>query len=332
MLRFTGERYLPSEAGEIRVEHYHRYSAILPLLKDKLVLDLASGEGYGAALMSSSAAGVLGVDINRETIRHAAATYCDISNLRFECGCATQTGAADCDFDIVISFETIEHLAEQAEMLGEIRRVLKPDGLLVISSPNRPIYSNSRKYCNEFHVKELDFAEFDALLGPHFGQIEYYGQRLAMGTVIQPLSENLDEYSAYSDDGIEVQQRTFSLRDPMYFLAVCGPAGQPLPKLNASIFLPDSLDLVNHYTGFARWAKQQDCELAIRDKNILHYQTEASNLEVEVETLRRSVAQGKSDLAMFENQRDQVRLEILRAQAQLDLLKSLYVDRGLGGI
>jgi ubiquinone/menaquinone biosynthesis C-methylase UbiE len=332
MLQFTGERYVPSEGGEIRLEHFHRYALARTLSHGKTVLDLACGEGYGSALLSAEALGVLGVDVDKAVILNAQTTYQNLPNLQFQCANVTQTGLPAASFDLVVSFETIEHLMEQTEMLAEIRRVLRPDGVLLISSPNRPVYTDKRQYCNEFHVQELDFAAFDEQIRLHFDQVEYYGQRLAMGTVIQPLAENLATYSAYCDDNTEVQQRTFSMRDPMYFVAVCAAAGQPLPKLKASILMPDSLDLVEHYTSFARWAKQQDHELAIRDKNVRHYQAEAMSLEGKVKALRQELSNSQNELAALHSQRNQCGLEILRAQAQLDLLKSLYADGDLGRI
>jgi O-antigen biosynthesis protein len=332
MLPFTGERYIPTEAGEIRVEHFHRYAVARTLAQGKVVLDLACGEGYGSALLCTAAHSVVGVDVAQEAVEHARATYGHVPNLRFEVASATQTGLPTASVDMVVSFETIEHLAEQAEMLAEIRRVLKPEGLLVMSSPNRPVYSEGRNYHNEFHVKELDFAEFDALLKPHFGTVAYYGQRLAMGTVIQPLEQTQPAYSAFTDNGEAVEQRTFAMQAPVYYLAVCGPKGVPLPPLNASIFMPESLDLVEHYVGFARWAQKQDRELAQRDKNVRHYQQEAGEFQQRSRELRQQVEAQQADLHALAAQREQLRLEILRAQAQLEMLKELYLDPDSPGI
>jgi SAM-dependent methyltransferase len=265
-------------------------------------------------------------------VAHAQTTYGHLPNLRFECNSATQTCLPDDGFDVVVSFETIEHLAQQAEMLAEIRRVLKPEGVLIISSPNRPVYSEGRNYHNEFHVKELDFAEFDALLQPHFGQVDYYGQRLAMGTVVQPLAHNLTAYAAFTDDGMGVQQRTFAMQAPVYFLAVCGPVGVALPPLQASIFMPESLDLVNQYVGFARWAQNQDREIEIRDKNVRHYKKEAEEYEQMAFTLRQALAAQQEEIQALAHQREQLQVEIVRAQAQLGLLKDLYLDPDLPGI
>src|ERR1035437_3295480 len=159
-ITFTGERYIPTEQGEIRLEHYQRYAVTLDVVAGKGVLDLACGEGYGSFLMASVAAKVTGVDVSAEAVKHANSNYAiKANNLKFQKGSAASLKLRDASFDVVVSFETIEHLDEQSKMLAEIRRVLRPDGVLIISSPNRPIYSDIGRYRNEFHVKELDFNE-----------------------------------------------------------------------------------------------------------------------------------------------------------------------------
>lgn len=180
-MEFTGERFIPTEDGKIRLEHYHRYAAIQDLVRGKKVLDIACGEGYGSFFISEFANDVVGVDISNEAISHASQKYCQ-SNLKFIEGSATYLKFPDHCFDVVVSFETIEHLAEQEQMLSELKRVLKKDGYLVISSPNRPIYSEESGEHNEFHVKELDFNEFDQLLASKFDHIHYYGQRITMSS------------------------------------------------------------------------------------------------------------------------------------------------------
>ena len=122
-MKFTGERYVPTEQGEIRLEHYHRYALVLDLVSGKDVLDLACGEGYGTSLISEIARSVVGVDISEEAIKHAASVYSK-KNLTFQIDNANKLNLADASFDVVVSFETIEHLIEQSEMLAEISRVL----------------------------------------------------------------------------------------------------------------------------------------------------------------------------------------------------------------
>jgi GT2 family glycosyltransferase/SAM-dependent methyltransferase len=260
-LVFTGERYIPTEQGEIRLEHIHRYSIALDIVAGKVVLDIASGEGYGSNLLSSVAHTVTGIDISGEAVQHARATYSVKNNLMFMQGSATKIDLPDYVFDVVISFETIEHLAEQSKMLSEIRRVLKPTGVLLISSPNRPIYSEASGNHNEFHTKELDFKEFDSLLRKQFKAIQYLGQRLQIGSLVQPLDGAADHFRALSDDGVNIQQTSGELADPVYFLAICAATVAAIPKIDASILQPVKQDLLKKYVGYANWAINSNKEL-----------------------------------------------------------------------
>ena len=263
MIKFTGERYVPSEAGEIRQEHLHRYAWCAPLVHGLDVLDIASGEGYGSAMLAAAKArSVVGVDISAEAVRHAQRTYGGTKNLRYIEGSATAIPLADASIDVVVSFETIEHLVEQEEMLMEIRRVLRPDGFLVMSSPNRKIYSEQAGYHNEFHVRELDFDELSKLLSVHFREITYYGQRLAAGSLISGLSASKENttYAALTDTGRSMQPRAVALAEPVYYLAIASLSGA-LPKLPPSVSHSEKEDLYAHVRGIARWAQAQDKEV-----------------------------------------------------------------------
>jgi GT2 family glycosyltransferase/2-polyprenyl-3-methyl-5-hydroxy-6-metoxy-1,4-benzoquinol methylase len=264
-MQFTGERFIPTEQGRIRLEHYHRYAMVLEIIKEKTVLDVACGEGYGSFVMADVARSVDGVDISAEAVRHATLNY-KKPNLSFHQGSATKLGFADASFDVVVSFETIEHLAEQAQMLAEIRRVLRPDGIFIISSPNRPIYSEESGEHNEYHVKELDFQELDDLLRSQFSSIEYFGQRILMGSVIQSLHGAATAARVWSDDGRQLRPRAAPLGDPVYFVAVCGSTDVSLPRLDMSVLYPEALDLVKHYVGFAKWAKTLETIIFERDQ------------------------------------------------------------------
>ena len=253
-MQFTGERYIPAEQGRIRLEHYHRYAVALDVAKEKDVLDVACGEGYGSSFLADVASSVTGVDLSHEAVQHAMATYIK-PNLTFRQGSAIALDFADASFDVVVSFETIEHLAEQSQMLTEIRRVLRPDGVLVISSPNRPVYSEESGEHNEFHVKELDFKEFDELLSVEFSAIRYFGQRMQMGSIIQPLEGGGSFFRAWRDDGNALVSKAGKLPEPVYFLAVCGASDAILPSVDMSVLYPENLDLVKHYVGFAKWAQ-----------------------------------------------------------------------------
>jgi len=166
-LTFTGERFLPACAGEIAYEHWHRYAFARRYAEGRRVLDAACGEGYGTALLGTKAAEAVGVDIDASSIRHAQSTY-GSATVRFIGGSCTELPFPDASFDVVVSFETVEHLdaADQPRMLAEFARVLKPAGLLIISSPNKRLYSDARDYVNEFHRHELYRDGLAELLAP----------------------------------------------------------------------------------------------------------------------------------------------------------------------
>ena len=155
-LEFTGERFVPGIAGEIAHEHWHRYAFARRFAAGKRVLDAACGEGYGSALLAGTAAEVVGVDIAEEAVAHARATYAGRSGLRFEQASAAALPLPDASVDLVVSFETLEHLPreDQPRMLAEFARVLTRDGLLLLSAPNPVEYSEARDYRNPFHLHE----------------------------------------------------------------------------------------------------------------------------------------------------------------------------------
>src|SRR6476646_11769522 len=145
-LEFTGERYVPGTVGEIAHEHWHRYAFARSFVGGRRVLDVACGEGYGSALLGGVAAHVTGVDIDLRTLAHARAAYAGRANVEFIEGSAAALPLPDASVDVVVSFETIEHLPalDQPRMLAEFARVLSSDGFLILSSPNRPEYSEGR--------------------------------------------------------------------------------------------------------------------------------------------------------------------------------------------
>ncbi|WP_445146021.1 glycosyltransferase [Dyella sp. Tek66A03] len=263
-MEFTGERFLPTEAGEIRHEHLHRYAWCRPLVIGKVVLDIACGEGYGSAILArGGASSVIGVDISPQTVEHAAKTYAGIEGLEYREGNAAAIPLPDSCVDVVVSFETIEHHDQHLEMMSELRRVLRPGGLLIMSSPNRPVYTDKAGHHNEFHVKELDFSEFDELLRQQFPQVRYYGQRLAVGSAILPLQleDATRVVEALTDTGDDVLERSARLVDPVYFVAIAAAKDVQLPRPDPSVFFSESEDLYTHHRDVAKWAKSLEADL-----------------------------------------------------------------------
>lgn len=225
----TGERYLPEFDGDWTLEHLHRYLLACELATGKTVLDIACGDGYGSAMLARHAAQVTGVDINTPTVERARGKYV-ADNLRFLQGSATDIPLDDDSVDLVVSFETIEHLTEQDRMLYEIRRVLRPEGFLLISSPDKYEYSDVPGYHNEFHLKELYCQEFEALLQKHFSRHALLGQRVVFGSLIA--SAETRPFLSWSK--VEEQGRSEGLAHAVYHIAVAGDG--PLPPLPSSLF------------------------------------------------------------------------------------------------
>lgn len=191
-LPFSGERFTSQISGQIEIEHYHRYSLAREFCRGKVVLDVASGEGYGAAALAQVASRVYGSELDFASTSHARAAY-PKDNLFFATSHGCRLPWRDRSFDVVVSFETLEHLSEQDLFLGEIKRVLRSDGLLIISTPDRDVYSPAGRPANEFHVCELTRGEFKALLGKHFHQVSISLQRPMMGSVLVPETSSLSQ-------------------------------------------------------------------------------------------------------------------------------------------
>lgn len=130
------------------------------------ILDLACGTGYGTRLLAAT-----GADISLEALRYARkrfpASYVAADALRLPFGRV---------FDAVVSFETLEHVRDAGRFLEEVRRVLRPGGQLILSTPNRELWSpRSPRPCQRHHVREFNPREFRALLKAFQG-VEYFGQ------------------------------------------------------------------------------------------------------------------------------------------------------------
>ena len=224
-MEFTGERFIPDCGleAEIELEHLQRYLSVQNVVSGKKVLDVASGAGYGSALMAESAAYVCGVDIDLEAVAYSRKHY-QRRNLKYLRGSLAALPFASGSFDVVISFETIEHVTEDlhAQFLEEIGRVLAPNGFLIISSPDKHIYSEQADYKNEFHLKEYYRKEFYDFLKRSFTNVRLLDQ-------FQGLAYVMSDSRA---DSCRVLHREPSLFNGKYLVAVCGqnelPASEEL--------------------------------------------------------------------------------------------------------
>jgi 2-polyprenyl-3-methyl-5-hydroxy-6-metoxy-1,4-benzoquinol methylase len=172
-LEHTGERMVPEESHPgCFWEHIYRYRFATDFVGGKRVLDIACGEGYGTdALLKAGATSVIGMDISEEVCAHARNKY----GIDARPGDAENIPLADQSVDVIVSFETVEHISSPAAFLDECVRVLAPGGLLIISTPNKKVFSGAGQHI-EFHCSEMDEQEFVRLLTPRFKKLELYTQ------------------------------------------------------------------------------------------------------------------------------------------------------------
>jgi SAM-dependent methyltransferase len=231
---FTGERLTAAVGGQVQIEHYHRYLFARSFVADLDVLDVASGEGYGSALLAQVARTVVGVECSGPTVAAAAKNF-PRPNLCFLQSDARALPLADGSIDIIVSFETIEHFDRQADFLHEVHRVLRPNGCLIVSTPDRDIYSPAGSAANLFHVHELSSGEFTALLRTAFRNVAIMRQRASIGSAL------------LADTGSSAPPLVFDRRGDTHFEACIGIPRAPyliavasdgdLPPLPSSLYI-----------------------------------------------------------------------------------------------
>jgi len=248
LIEWTGERCVPW-APDVQVvyEHFHRYLWAANVVAGRRVLDLGSGEGFGAAILAGSAERVVGVDIDERTVEHSRLNYAG-ADLEFQVGSALDLSAHEAgSFGAVVAFEIIEHVRDQEQVLAEVARLLGEDGILVMSTPDRRIYSEVSGQRNPFHERELGLEEFLELLGSRFTYTAAWGQRTVAGSHMHRLDTPGIERGAKkaraegpSDFFIERAGDEWRVaRDPAALYCVALASNVALPALDVSSTLAD---------------------------------------------------------------------------------------------
>ncbi len=214
-IKDTGERMVPAyhKSHMVYGEHIVRYEAAMQLVSGLNVLDIASGTGYGSALLSKSAKTVVGVDISKQAISYSKKNYAS-KKVTFAVGSCTDIPLADGSVDAVVSFETIEHIADYQKFMSEIKRVLRDDGLLILSTPNDSEFPET----NEYHEHEFTQTELMQLLKKHFIYIDNYYQVSWLYTGLMT-KENIG--SEWSSNIETINAAPVSAERATYFFMVC---------------------------------------------------------------------------------------------------------------
>jgi len=246
-LKNTGERLIPEDyKGSITYgEHIARYRSVSESIASKMVLDIACGTGYGSLLMSKTAKKVIGVDISEEAVEYAKANFSG-QKVSYLVGSATNIPVKDGSVDVVVSLETIEHVDDQETFLKEVKRVLKPEGNLFISTPNDKEYPKG----NEFHVREHDRRSFQKLLSQYFNNQVFYYQTDEVASSILAEERLNSSFEAAKWDLVKDQPLT--AEKSIYYFVSCSD-GKPLPIKENTVLS----EFFSHHEASSRWLREK---------------------------------------------------------------------------
>jgi SAM-dependent methyltransferase len=221
LAEFTGERVIPGKVDpDLLNEHVARYAFAARVARGRRVLDAGCGSGYGADALARHAREVLAVDISQEAIDYAREHY-RAANLRFERASCLEIPASEGSFDQVVAFEIIEHLDDWRGFLREVRRVLVPEGVFLVSTPNKRYYAEARAGLgpNPFHVHEFEYGEFRAELQAIFPKVALYLENHTDAIVFAPPAGGGSADATVEDGGANPDEAHF-------FLAICSLSGE----------------------------------------------------------------------------------------------------------
>lgn len=290
----AGERMVPAfhKGALVYGEHLTRYESVVDLVKNKTVLDIASGSGYGSYILAEKAKKVYGVDIDQESIAYAKRNYAR-SNIGFLQGSAEAIPLKNRSIDVVIAFETIEHLKNYKTFLHEIKRVLQPGGLFVISTPNDIEFPED----NRFHLYEFKYKELDSLLRQYFKNVRFSFQYTWIFAGL------MDEDEAGHEGKLSISLKNLAKlpkEKALYFIAICSDG--PIDKLR----LKSVGGLSQHYSARAE-------------------QETLNRLQNSVQSTKKELGSFKKALVDERHRATNFSRDLIQARAEL---KQIYSSKG----
>ncbi len=250
-------------------DHIARYQSAAPLVKGKTILDIACGSGYGTQMLAQTANEVYGVDIDKGAVEYAKKNF-NNPNITFKVGSGTKIPIDNNSVESVVTFETLEHIKEAEKFLREIKRVLKPKGQLILSTPNDLEFPEG----NHFHVHEYEHKELVDFLKKHFKYVDSYYQ----GTWLYSGVSNDKMIFEESDEKIRIiNAAPLKPEQVLFFMLIC--SDEPIQESISPIGVlsehwsskqvgeqGDELqayikDTISHYEGILKAKEEQIAEL-----------------------------------------------------------------------
>jgi ubiquinone/menaquinone biosynthesis C-methylase UbiE len=303
LVEFTGERVIPGQVNDdLWSEHLARYAFARRYAAGKRVLDAGCGTGYGSAELAQSAADVTGVDLAADAIAYAKTNY-PIPGLRFIESSCTAVPFPPESFDLLVAFEVIEHLSDHRAFLNECARLLTPEGLFIVSSPNKRYYAKTRAETgpNPYHEHEFEAGEFVHELERVFPNVRLLLQNRVESFAFHPAVSFWPAEARIDGGGGNAE-------DAHFFIALGSRAELPAPK--SFVYVPKAanmlrerelhvealerqlaeikadrqalLELFRRQTSELeernRWAQQLDMDLKAARERIVALQNEAADL------------------------------------------------------
>jgi SAM-dependent methyltransferase len=232
-IEFTGERIVPGLVDEdLWNEHFARYAFAARLCGGRRVLDIACGTGYGSHALAAEARSVVGLDVAADAVAYAARSY-RLPNVSWLSGSGTSLPFRESSFDVVVAFEVIEHLHDWERLITEARRVLTPDGVFVVSTPNKNFYAETREQSgpNPFHEHEFEYAEFGDALRGTFPEVQIVLENHA-GCLL---------FESAGPGATAVIEGTSDPSDANFFIAICSTRVIEAP---AFVYVPKAANLL----------------------------------------------------------------------------------------
>ena len=235
VLEFTGERVVPGQVNDdLWAEHLARYAWAVSMAHSTRALEIACGSGYGAKALSQVAQSVTAIDIAADAVRAAAQHY-SAPNISYAQASASALPFRSQSFDLITAFEVIEHLEDWPNLIQEAARVLKAGGTLLVSTPNKSYYAESRATHgpNPFHAHEFEYAEFRDALLQCFAHVCVFRQ------------DRLEAFAFYESNGFgraELNAASERPEDSHFYVGVCSNA--PLADIPPFLYAPRAVNLL----------------------------------------------------------------------------------------